>query len=122
MTELQLTPVQTAILSLEPPLPFRVTGEEILTIVCEMMRVNRREFLSQRRTPHMVRARFIGYRVALEKTTMTVPEIGRVFNRDHSTVSYGIKRVEANRAAYEPELSAVLNRVQALLERKQVRA
>lgn len=65
---------------------------------------------SERRFVPATRARAIFYVAARELTPKSLPAIGRACGgRDHSTILHGISRVTANRQAFEPELSKVLN-------------
>lgn len=64
---------------------------------------------SIRRFRKLVRARMIFYALARRVTGYSMPQIGKSCGgRDHSTVLNGLARVEANPAAFEPELSELL--------------
>lgn len=81
----------------------------LLAAVAHRTRVNTREIISPRRQPSLVRARTIYYWLAKHLTSKSLPQIGRSCGgRDHATVSHGIRRVDGNRDAYEPELSLIM--------------
>lgn len=68
------------------------------------------ELKSERRFVPAARARAIYYYVARKLTPKSLPAIGRSCGgRDHSTILHGIKKVQANREAFEPELSTVID-------------
>lgn len=67
------------------------------------------ELKSERRFAPAARARAIYYFAARELTPKSLPAIGKsVGGRDHSTILHGVQKVTANRAAFEPELSTVI--------------
>lgn len=62
-----------------------------------------------RRAVPVCRARHIFYFVARELNGASLSQIGKACgHRDHTTVLHGIRKVEADRAAFEPELGEVL--------------
>lgn len=68
----------------------------IMRAVCEKFVVSPVELCSQRRQAHLVRPRHIAFWLCKELTWASFPEIGRMFgNRDHSTVIYGVNKIQA---------------------------
>ncbi len=61
----------------------------------------------------LVLARHVAMFLCREMTRSTLTDIGRAFNRDHSTVSYSVKRVEDLRG--DPGLERVLERLERQL-------
>jgi chromosomal replication initiator protein len=51
------------------------------------------ELLSARRTPRVARARQVAMYLARELTSLSLAQIAREFNRDHSTVLHAIRSV-----------------------------
>lgn len=76
----------------------RVTIEEIQRKVAERYNIRLSEMMSKRRERSVVRPRQIAMFLAKNLTTKSLPDIGRAFNRDHTTVLHGIKAVEDLRA------------------------
>ena len=76
----------------------RVTIEEIQRKVAERYNIRLSEMMSKRRERSVVRLRQIAMFLAKNLTTKSLPDIGRAFNRDHTTVLHGIKAVEDLRA------------------------
>jgi chromosomal replication initiator protein len=74
----------------EPP-----TLEAIQDAVCSVYAVRRDDLLSSSRAERVVRARQMAMYLARQLTGMSLAEISRGFNRDHSTVAHAIRAVEA---------------------------
>lgn len=72
----------------------RVTIEEIQRKVAERYNIRLSEMMSKRRERSVARPRQIAMFLAKNLTTKSLPDIGRAFNRDHTTVLHGIKAVE----------------------------
>ena len=70
------------------------TIHEIQIAVCKYYGVGFNELLSPRRLPRLVKARHVAMHLARDLTTASLPEIGRAFNRDHSTVIYAINHID----------------------------
>ncbi len=67
--------------------------EQIQDSVCRTLHISRVELTSPRRTPDIIRARHLAIYLARELTDLTLAEIGRQFNRDHSTILHAIRSV-----------------------------
>jgi chromosomal replication initiator protein len=74
----------------EPP-----TLDAIQDAVCAVYSVPRGELLSPSRSEKVVRARQMAMYLARELTTLSLAEISRGFDRDHSTVAHAIRAVES---------------------------
>jgi chromosomal replication initiation ATPase DnaA len=87
-----------------------VRSEFVLACVAEAARlflVDARDVMSKCRTKSVAAAR--GYAMALvrRRTTLSYPEIGRLFGRDHSSVMHMVKKTEAEmpeRLAWAPPI------------------
>jgi hypothetical protein len=51
---------------------------------------------SPSRSPRLVRARWAAMAAARSETDASLPQIGRILNRDHTTVLHGLRRMEAS--------------------------
>ena len=72
--------------------------------------------VSSRRARAVVGPRHVAMYLAKQLTTRSLPEIGRKFGgRDHTTVMYGIRRIEERRPK-EPALDEDLDRLRRSLE------
>ncbi len=74
----------------EPP-----TLAAIQDAVCSVYGVPRGELLSPSRSEKVVRARQMAMYLARELTALSLAEISRGFDRDHSTVAHAIRAVES---------------------------
>ena len=62
-------------------------------VVSEMLRVSLADLYSERRYEELCYARFIVWYVARYSLLKSYPMIGRSFNRDHTTIMNGVKKV-----------------------------
>lgn len=72
----------------------RVTIEEIQRKVAEHYNIRVAEMTSKRRDRPVVRPRQIAMYLAKELTIKSLPDIGRAFDRDHTTVIHAVKAIE----------------------------
>ena len=81
--------------------PFHADGLTIASVVQAVSchyKVSKLDIVSSRRTRNIVRPRQVCYYLAKRLTTKSLPEIGRRFNKDHTSVLSGIRRIEKLRA------------------------
>lgn len=62
--------------------------ERIIRATCTVTGITRNELLSGRKPAEFVHARHIAMYLAREYTTLSLPQIGRAMNKDHTTVHY----------------------------------
>ena len=67
------------------------------------------DILGDRRTTNFVRPRQIAMAVAKRTTIQSFEEIGRRFNRDHSTIVHGVNKIETKIAAGDAELGKLVD-------------
>ena len=72
----------------------RVTIDEIQRKVAEHYNIRVAEMTSKRRDRPVARPRQIAMYLAKELTTKSLPDIGRAFDRDHTTVIHAVKAIE----------------------------
>lgn len=82
-----------------------VRVQDIVLLVCRRYEIGLNELLSLRRSKELWHARYVGFYLARELTRASFPQIGKHFNRDHSSVLVGAE-VMAKRLATDPELRA----------------
>jgi len=80
---------------------------EIRRAVCSHLNVSALEFLSQRRNRRIVDARAVAYWVARKHTSASFPQIGRAYERDHSSVLVALRRLDEHFAEYAADIAAV---------------
>jgi chromosomal replication initiator protein len=67
---------------------------QIQVLVASRYRLCVRELLSRRRAQQLVRPRQIAMWLAQNITPCSLPEIGRAFDRDHTTIAHGVGKVD----------------------------
>ena len=68
--------------------------EAIKRLVCDRYNVRPAEMDSPRRARSVARPRQVAMYLAKQLTSLSLPDIGREFGRDHSTVLYGVRKIE----------------------------
>jgi chromosomal replication initiator protein len=93
------------------------TLEAIQNAVCAVNGLTREELLSKGRSPRVARARQLGMYMARELTGLSLAEIARAFDRDHTTVLHAIRSVKSR---LEPgsETAEAIHRVHVSLGTK----
>jgi len=87
---------------------------QIQEAVAEHFGISRIDILSSRRTRNVVRPRQIAMYLVKELTPHSFPEIGRRFNRDHSTVLHAVRKIEAL-LPFDPALRADVEAIKEAL-------
>lgn len=90
------------------------TVEAIQQAVASVLGVARSDLLSRQRTPRVARARQLAMFLARELTPLSLAQIAREFDRDHSTVLHALRAVEQRN---EPgsEVAGNIQEVRAVL-------
>ena len=74
--------------------PTSVTVEKIFSSMYQKYGVKKEELISTKRTKEIALARHITIYIIREVTEMSLPNIGKIFNRDHSTIISSIETIE----------------------------
>ena len=82
-----------------------LTLADIQSSVAKHCQVSHREMLSDRHPGYIIRPRHIAMYLSREMTTKSLPQIGRAFNRDHTTVLAAVRKIERLRRE-DPALDA----------------
>ena len=72
----------------------KTTIDEIQKKVAEHFNISVKELQSSRRARTVARPRQIAMYLAKQLTSRSLPEIGRKFDRDHTTVMHAVRKVE----------------------------
>ena len=103
--ELSVDRAEKVLVDLLPVNDRTPTVEAIKKLVCERYHVRPAEMDSPRRARAVARPRQVAMYLAKQLTSLSLPDIGRKFGRDHSTVLYGVRKIEklmeADRALQE---------------------
>ena len=76
-----------------------MTIHDIQTLVCCSFGISQLDLLSRRRGRVQARPRQVAMWLARHATPCSLPEIGRAFDRDHTTVMHAIRQVDERIAA-----------------------
>src|SRR3954447_15806185 len=87
--------------------PEQASLEQIQHATAEAFGLSRERLLARDRSPKVALARQTAMYLARELTDVSLPEIGRGFERDHSTVVHALKRISADVAAGGPAADVV---------------
>ena len=74
--------------------PVTVTVDKIFTAIYKKYNIRREDILSSKRTKEIANARHISVYLIRNITEMSLPNIGKLFGRDHATIMYSIDTVE----------------------------
>jgi hypothetical protein len=84
-------------------------AERAIDIVCGLYPLTREDILSPRRDRETLKPRWMAMWLTKRMTLWTLSKIGKEFGgRDHSTILYGIRKIDAARAK-EPMLATILD-------------
>ncbi len=87
--------------------------QTLLLATSIVYRIPVRDIKSERRHVNVVRARQAYFWLARTLTKQSLPTIGRlVAGKDHSTVLHAVRKVDAKRHLFEPQLSKILEQFQ----------
>ena len=75
--------------------PKEVSVNDILDATCEHFMIKMADLKSERRDRSIARPRQIAMYLAKELTTKSLPEIGAVFGRDHTTIMHAVKQINS---------------------------
>jgi chromosomal replication initiator protein len=90
---------------------------DIERAICFRFNIDQETLKSRSRRSDHLRARQIGYYLSREMTMCSYPQIARYYGgRDHSTVIYGVRKIEGRLARSEAFRSEVLATTAVVLE------
>lgn len=79
----------------------------------KVFEVPRKEIVSRNRMARVSEARQAVYAALYRSCATSLPEIGQTFRRDHTTIAYGIRRIEARARADRDYETALVQIAQA---------
>ncbi len=89
--------------------------ESIQEAVCSTLAVSRTDLLSPARTARVIQARQLSMYLTRELTSLSLAQIARAFQRDHSTVLHAVRSV-SKRLDPGSDVSEMLNRMRSLIQ------
>jgi len=93
----------------------KTTIDEIQKKVAEYFNISVKELQSSRRARTVARPRQVAMYLAKQLTSRSLPEIGRKFDRDHTTVMHAVRKVEGL-IGEDVALAESINALRRLLE------
>lgn len=88
-----------------------ITVKEIAEATAEVMNISVNDIYSSRRSKDICLARWIVFFIAREFTQATSTTIGSSTNKDHTSVLYGIAKVQEGVSSGEPTILALLDAI-----------
>ncbi len=98
----------------------RLSVGQIQRIVCDYYQVNLRELLGKGRQKKLVRARQLGLYFSRLYTKKTVVELGRLFQRSHTSVVHALQTLERDRQS-QPRLEEEVKFLEEKMAQARVR-
>ncbi len=95
-------------------IPPNVMVDKIISVVAKKNGLRPEDLKSKKRQDNIAKARHIAIYIARNLTTLSLDSIGKIFNRDHSTVSSSIEKVEIDlktRKNAHAEISALIKQI-----------
>lgn len=102
----------------KPIVGITTTVNIITDVVCSFYGVKEKDIRSNRRLNNIVKVRHVLIYLIYNLTTFTAPQIGRKLNRDPTTVSYAIHKVEGNLEFLKEEISKLEEIIELKLEQR----
>ena len=96
---------------------YAVSINQIKKIVCKYFNVSIEDLNSKKKNNSIAWPRQVSMYLATELTTLSLPEIGREFNRDHSTVIHAKEKVKEeidNNLLFAPIINDLINKVKTV--------
>jgi len=94
VSEITLDMTQDVLKDMLRSIDRKTTIDEIQKKVAEHFNISVKEMQSSRRARNVARPRQIAMYLAKQLTSRSLPEIGRKFDRDHTTVMHAVRKVE----------------------------
>jgi chromosomal replication initiator protein len=79
----------------------RITARQIIDEIAVTHDTTREDIIGPRRYPHLVEARREAMRRVRDELGYSYPQIGRIFNRDHSSVIWSLRGGRFNQSRQE---------------------
>ena len=95
-------------------IPPDVMVDKIISVVAKKNGLRPEDLKSKKRQDNIAKARHIAIYIARNLTTLSLDSIGKIFNRDHSTVSSSIEKVEIDlktKKNAHSEISALIKQI-----------
>jgi chromosomal replication initiation ATPase DnaA len=71
-----------------------VYAEDIIVTISELTGIPKRQLIGPARFKKIARARFLAFYFIRTMTKRSLPSIGRIFHRDHTTILHGLRQID----------------------------
>lgn len=85
----------------------------VIRSICFDRNITKSQILSKSRTREICEPRQMSMYFIKNNTELSLVDIGKIFNRDHSTVLFSIEQVQ-NRLSYDKKMQLEINRLKLL--------
>lgn len=72
-------------------------AHRIIEVICHYYELPYKAIVGKERYPRLVIVRHIAMHFIKEKTDLSLVDIGKIFDRDHTTIIYSLRNVESKR-------------------------
>ena len=96
-------------------MPQPIKSAITLEVVAEWFDISIKDILGYRRSRNIVNARSVVAFILRNNTSMSLPEIGTLINRDHSSVIHAVRRIKTlvdNEVSWRIDVDEMLSTVQ----------
>jgi len=96
-------------------MPQPIKSAVTLEVVAEWFDISIKDILGYRRSRNIVNARSVVAFILRNNTSMSLPEIGTLINRDHSSVIHAVRRIKTlvdNEVSWRIDVDEMLSAVQ----------
>ena len=96
-------------------MPQPIKSAVTLEVVAEWFDISIKDILGYRRSHNIVNARSVVAFILRNNTSMSLPEIGTLINRDHSSVIHAVRRIKTlvdNEVSWRIDVDEMLSTVQ----------
>ena len=80
---------------------------DVIQAAMSVFIVTKAELLGPCRSARFVRARHVAWYICRKHTKASLPALGRRFGKDHTSILYGIQKIESNLEAYRSDINAM---------------
>ena len=98
-------------------IPTNAMIERILSAVSRKYGISIEDIKSKKKTENIVNARHLSIYITRKLTDLSLPAIGKIFSRDHSTIISSINKVDINIRTvknYEEDLNSLIKEIKGL--------
>ncbi len=98
-------------------IPTNALIERIISAVCKNYSVSEDDIKSKKKSENIANARHICIYVIRKMTDLSLPSIGKIFSRDHSTIISSINKVDINiktKKNYEEEIDNLIKTIKGV--------